>query len=62
MMNQIGVHAADASRLFFCSSPVGPYYPSGFKAIDLLLEKDHIRAAPKGAGCYKVGRLLILLK
>ena len=56
MTNQLGVHAATASkREFICSSPVGPYYPTGFKAIDLLLETDHIRAAPKGAGCYKVG-------
>lgn len=37
------------------STPVGPYYPTGFKPTSLYAESEHIRAAPKGAGMYKLG-------
>ena len=46
---------ADHSKLFVVSSPVGPYYPSGFKPIKVWCEGRVVRAAPKGVGCFKLG-------
>jgi len=42
-------------RLFTVFSPVGPYYPTGFKAIKLYCDPVSHRAAPKGMGKYKIG-------
>lgn len=36
-------------------SPVGPYYPTGFKPISLSCSLNSIRSAPGGTGFYKVG-------
>lgn len=36
-------------------SPVGPYYPEGFKPIKLLADEAHVRAWPGGTGDAKVG-------
>ena len=38
--------------IIFCS-PVGPYFPSGFKAIDLKISKQYTRASPGGTGFSK---------
>ncbi len=41
--------------LVLMSSPVGPYYPTGFKPISLSCSLNSIRSAPGGTGFYKVG-------
>ena len=42
-------------KLFIITSPVGPYYRSGFKPVKLLAEPYHRRAWPGGHGNLKVG-------
>ena len=57
----IGTHRAlgvgpSASALFYIiACPVGPYYKSGFKAVNLLASADNIRAWPGGVGNKKLG-------
>lgn len=47
--------AAPTELLFFViTSPVGPYYKTGFAPITLLATPDYIRAWPGGTGCNKV--------
>lgn len=41
--------------LILMGSPVGPYYPTGFKPISLSCSINSIRSAPGGTGFYKVG-------
>lgn len=41
--------------LVLMGSPVGPYYPTGFKPISLSCSLNSIRSAPGGTGFYKVG-------
>ncbi len=55
MENSLGVKSPSASQLVLMSSPVGPYYPSGFKPISLSCSLNSIRSAPGGTGYYKVG-------
>ncbi|KAF2157063.1 branched-chain amino acid aminotransferase II [Myriangium duriaei CBS 260.36] len=44
------------SALFYCiASPVGPYYPTGFKAISLEATTYAVRAWPGGVGNAKLG-------
>jgi branched-chain amino acid aminotransferase len=35
--------------------PVGPYFKEGFKPLDVMICRDHDRAAPLGTGHLKVG-------
>ena len=51
----MGVLKPSKARLFTVLSPVGPYYPSGFKPIKLYCDPYRIRAAPGGTGSYKIG-------
>jgi len=44
------------------SSPVGPYYPTGFNPISLHCETHYIRSAPGGTGGHKLGGYFFLLK
>lgn len=45
-----------ASALLYCiTCPVGPYYPTGFKAVSLEATSESIRAWPGGAGDSKLG-------
>jgi hypothetical protein len=44
----VGVNAPDEALLFVILSPVGPYYPRGFKPISLFGTTEFIRAAPGG--------------
>lgn len=53
--DKLGVRNPDKAKLFVVFSPVGPYYPSGFKPIKLFTETKRIRAAPGGTGNLKVG-------
>lgn len=51
----LGVRAPDRALLFVIASPVGPYFSTGFKAVSLLADTEHVRAWPKGTGDFKVG-------
>eukprot|EP01124_Arcella_intermedia_P026455 TRINITY_DN4975_c0_g1_i1.p1 TRINITY_DN4975_c0_g1~~TRINITY_DN4975_c0_g1_i1.p1 ORF type:complete len:386 (-),score=69.37 TRINITY_DN4975_c0_g1_i1:65-1222(-) len=51
----LGVHAPAEVLLFVIASPVGPYYPTGFKPVALYASTKEVRAWPGGTGCYKVG-------
>lgn len=54
MENSLGVKSPSASMLVLMASPVGPYYPTGFKPISLSCSLNSIRSAPGGTGYYKV--------
>jgi branched-chain amino acid aminotransferase len=51
----IGVGPPNEALLFVICSPVGPYYPQGFKPVSLYGTTEYIRAAPGGTGAYKLG-------
>jgi len=51
----IGVTPPNEALLFVICSPVGPYYPTGFKPVSLMATTEYIRAAPGGTGGYKLG-------
>ncbi|KAG6832201.1 hypothetical protein H0H92_004166 [Tricholoma furcatifolium] len=51
----IGVSPPTEALLFVICSPVGPYYPKGFKPVALYGTTEYIRAAPGGTGAYKLG-------
>jgi len=51
----IGVAAAQNVKLYCICSPVGPYYPEGFKPVSLLASDKYVRAWPGGVGNYKLG-------
>ncbi|TFK76881.1 branched-chain amino acid aminotransferase II [Pluteus cervinus] len=51
----IGVNPPNEALLFVICSPVGPYYPDGFKPVALYGTSEYIRAAPGGTGAYKLG-------
>lgn len=52
---QVGVKAADEYLFMVFVMPVGPYFKEGFKPVDILICRDHDRAAPLGTGHLKVG-------
>lgn len=51
----LGVGASSAVKLFVIASPVGPYYPEGFKPVSLYADMAHVRAWPGGTGAAKIG-------
>jgi len=51
----LGVQASEHVKLYVIMSPVGPYYPSGFRPISLFADTVHTRAWPGGVGNVKVG-------
>jgi len=51
----IGVSASTEVKLYCILSPVGPYYPEGFKPVSLLATSEHVRAWPGGVGNKKLG-------
>lgn len=51
----LGVHVPRSAKLFVLLSPVGPYYPTGFKPVSLFADPVNVRAWPGGTGGYKVG-------
>ncbi|OCF35006.1 branched-chain amino acid aminotransferase [Kwoniella heveanensis BCC8398] len=53
--NALGVNPSSDALLFVICSPVGPYYASGFKPVQLLATTKFVRAAPGGTGGYKLG-------
>jgi branched-chain amino acid aminotransferase len=52
---QIGVKPATEYMFLVLVTPVGPYFKTGFKPVDLLIEEHVDRAAPLGVGDVKVG-------
>lgn len=51
----IGVGPPGSALLFVIACPVGPYYPSGFKAVSLEATDYAVRAWPGGVGDKKLG-------
>ncbi|KIY65504.1 branched-chain amino acid aminotransferase II [Cylindrobasidium torrendii FP15055 ss-10] len=51
----IGINPPTEALLFVICSPVGPYYPNGFKPIALYGTTEFNRAAPGGTGAFKIG-------
>jgi branched-chain amino acid aminotransferase len=52
---QVGVHPSSEYLFMIFVTPVGPYYKDGFKPIDVIVDRLHDRAAPRGTGHIKVG-------
>ncbi len=52
---QVGVKPAEEYTFLIFVSPVGPYFKSGFKPVNLVVEEEYDRAAPNGVGDVKVG-------
>jgi branched-chain amino acid aminotransferase len=58
----IGVGPPNEALLFVICSPVGPYYPQGFKPVALYGTTEFIRAAPGGrSGSFSPVRILLLM-
>jgi branched-chain amino acid aminotransferase len=51
----LGVKSCNQGLLYIILSPVGPYYPTGFKPVSLWACTDYSRAWVGGTGCFKVG-------
>ncbi|KAI9819887.1 MAG: Mitochondrial branched-chain amino acid (BCAA) aminotransferase [Pycnora praestabilis] len=51
----LGVGPPGSALLFVICSPVGPYYPTGFKAVSLEATDYAVRAWPGGVGDKKLG-------
>ncbi|KAL9101703.1 MAG: hypothetical protein Q9163_003068 [Psora crenata] len=51
----LGVGPPGSALLYVIASPVGPYYPTGFKAVSLEATSHVVRAWPGGAGDKKIG-------
>jgi branched-chain amino acid aminotransferase len=52
---QVGVKPATEYMFMLFVTPVGPYFKTGFKPVDLIVEEHVDRAAPLGVGDVKVG-------
>ncbi|KAI9757348.1 MAG: branched-chain-amino-acid transaminase bat2 [Lichina confinis] len=51
----LGVGPPGSALLFVIASPVGPYFPTGFKAVSLEATDYAVRAWPGGVGNMKLG-------
>ncbi|KAL8916242.1 MAG: hypothetical protein Q9208_008640 [Pyrenodesmia sp. 3 TL-2023] len=51
----LGVGPPGSALLYLIASPVGPYYPTGFKAVSLAATTEAVRAWPGGVGDRKLG-------
>ncbi len=51
----IGVRAANEYLFYIILSPVGAYYSSGLKPIDIYVENEYVRAVIGGTGSVKTG-------
>jgi len=49
----IGVHPPTQVMLYVITSPVGPYYTTGFKPVSLFADSANVRAWPGGMGNFK---------
>jgi len=52
---EVGVRPSKEYLFIVFVMPVGPYFKEGFKPVDIMITRDHDRAAPKGTGHLKVG-------
>lgn len=52
---EVGVRPALEYTFLVFVMPVGPYFKAGFKPVDMMICRDHDRAAPLGTGHLKVG-------
>jgi len=52
---QVGVKPAGEYMFLVFVTPVGPYFKTGFKPVNLIVEETVDRAAPLGVGDVKVG-------
>jgi branched-chain amino acid aminotransferase len=52
---EVGVRPAREYTFLVFVMPVGPYFKTGFKPVDVMICRDHDRAAPLGTGHLKVG-------
>ena len=52
---QVGVKPAAEYLFIVFVTPVGPYFKDGFKPVNVIIDRDHDRAAPRGTGHVKVG-------
>lgn len=52
---QVGVKPASEYMFMVFVTPVGPYFKTGFKPVNLIVEENVDRAAPQGVGDVKVG-------
>jgi branched-chain amino acid aminotransferase len=52
---EVGVKPGNEYLLLVFVTPVGPYFKEGFTPVDMLICRDHDRAAPLGTGHIKVG-------
>lgn len=51
----LGIGPPGSALLYVIASPVGPYFPTGFKAVNLQATDYAVRAWPGGAGDKKLG-------
>ena len=51
----LGIGPPGSALLFMIASPVGPYFPTGFRAISLEATDYAVRAWPGGVGDRKIG-------
>lgn len=51
----LGVRAGDEYLFYIILSPVGAYYASGLKPVNIFVEDEYVRAAPGGTGFVKTG-------
>ncbi|MFH2031852.1 MAG: branched-chain amino acid aminotransferase [Bacteroidota bacterium] len=49
----LGVRPSETYKLIILLSPVGPYYPEGFKPVPIMVTDKYVRAAAKGVGDCK---------
>ncbi|PIP77801.1 MAG: branched chain amino acid aminotransferase [Ignavibacteria bacterium CG22_combo_CG10-13_8_21_14_all_37_15] len=49
----LGVHPSKVYKFIIMLSPVGAYYPEGFKPVKILMQDDYVRAVRKGVGDAK---------
>ena len=52
---QVGVKPSNEYLFLVFVTPVGPYFKTGFKPVDVLITRNSDRAAPLGTGHIKVG-------
>ena len=52
---EVGVKPAKEYLFMVFVMPVGPYFKTGFKPVDVMITRDSDRAAPLGTGHVKVG-------
>lgn len=51
---QLGLQPSQDYEFIVYVSPVGPYFKNGFMPVDIMIDREHDRVAPKGTGQIKV--------